>query len=83
MSKAEVVEADLEEDSGYFYQRLGELRFSPEVSCASGKNQHGHHRHLAVASKHGVVAFADQKGGCLHEEYATFHLLLMPFFVLH
>ncbi|BDA49876.1 probable nuclear pore complex protein NUP98B at C-terminar half [Coccomyxa sp. Obi] len=60
VSRAEVVEADLEEDSGYFYQRLGELRFSPEA--ASEEIQHGYHRRLAVASKHGVVAFADGRG---------------------
>lgn len=59
---AEVVEADLEEDTGYFYQRLGELRFSPEEAPLYEERQHGHHRRLAVASKHGVAAFADQKG---------------------
>ena len=57
--QAQEIEAGVEEDSGYFYQRLGELRFTPDSSDGS---QQGQGQRLAVASRHGVAVFADQKG---------------------
>ena len=52
---AQHIEAGTEEDNGYFFYRLGEVRFtqrSKDVVAA----------HIAVAATHGVVAFADGTG---------------------
>lgn len=59
---AESAEAEVDETSGYFYQRLGELRFIPEGIHQSPEKHQGNCQHLAVASKHGLAVFADQQG---------------------
>ncbi|KAK9903379.1 hypothetical protein WJX75_004370 [Coccomyxa subellipsoidea] len=60
--KAQEIEAEVEEDIGYFYQRLGELRFTPESDVSSHGSQKGYEQRLAVASRHGVAVFADHRG---------------------
>lgn len=64
--KAQEIEAEVEEDSGYFYQRLGELRFTPESDLSSHGSQKGYEQRLAVASRHGVAVFADHRGDIPH-----------------
>ena len=53
----ELVDAEVEEDNGYFFQRLGEVRFTKE---GSAKQEQSHC--IAVAARHGVTAFADARG---------------------
>ena len=53
----ELVDAEVEEDNGYFFQKVGELRFTKE---GSAKQEHSHC--IAVAARHGVTAFADGTG---------------------
>ena len=64
--KAQEIEAEVEEDSGYFYQRLGELSFTPESDSSSHGSQKGYEQRLAVASRHGVAVFADHRGDIPH-----------------
>ncbi len=60
------IEADTEQDNGYFFQRLGEVRFTQRSKASVAA-------HLAVAATHGVVAFADDTG----EQFAAVALKLV------
>ena len=53
----ELVEAAVEEDNGYFFQRLGEVRFTAELAAKRAQSHC-----IAVAARHGVTAFADATG---------------------
>ena len=52
---AQQVDAGTEEDNGYFFKRLGEVRFTKRGRAVVAA-------HLAVAATHGVVALADNSG---------------------
>ena len=54
------VEAGTAEDNGYFFQRLGEVRFTKRSKDTVAA-------HIAVAATHGVVAYADDTG----KQFAT------------
>jgi hypothetical protein len=57
--EVEHVEAEVEEDTGYFFQRLGEVRFTKESQQAP---EQAPSHCLAMAARHGVTAFADATG---------------------
>ena len=63
-------EAAIEESSGIFFRRIGELRFSTSSPAASLSSERppGWTRPLAVAPSCGIVAFCDHEG----RSYYTF-----------
>ena len=62
------VEPEVDEAGEYFFRRVGEICFTPEGALGGGGARGnafaplGSARRLALAPKHGVVAFADPKG---------------------
>lgn len=60
--QAEAVEADRQEESGYFFKRVGELCFNSDDDVRVRPSGTGLSRQLAVSNSHGVLAFADGLG---------------------
>lgn len=65
MEPPEVLEAEVSEELGYFFKRLGELCFSP----ASAQAFPGPASSLAVAARCGAVFFSDAQGVWESGEY--------------
>ena len=59
MQPSEIVDAGVEEDTGVFFKRIGEICFTPASDAGAYS---GHARSLAVAPAHGVVFFSDVQG---------------------
>lgn len=57
---AEHVEAETEQDNGYFFQGIGAVRFTEDRPSQAA--QPLQLSSIAVAAKHGVAVFADAAG---------------------
>lgn len=61
-----VIQADRQEDSGYFFKRIGELCFTAEHVLRSCRPEGAGGSQLAASNAHGLVAFADGKGAACY-----------------
>ncbi len=55
-------DANTDSASGYVFQRVGEVCFAPAGACAPGAGKAGSCQVLAVAARHGITVYADDKG---------------------
>jgi hypothetical protein len=64
----ELVPPITDEDTGFFFRRIGEICFSSEQDVFGDEEKHfpsGRTRRLAVAPRYGVTVFADFRGKIL------------------
>lgn len=67
MASVKTTEAETVDNSGYFYKRLGELRFSGASDAGDIEDRRRSRplQRLAVASKHGIAIFSDHTGALI------------------
>ena len=64
LTPSAIQEAEYDEESGYFFRRLGEVSFGSGTTIAKGGPAFGGvGNRLAVANRHGIVIYSDGSEG--------------------
>lgn len=64
LTPSAIQEAEYDEESGYFFRRLGEVSFgSGPTIVKGGPTFSGVGKRLAVANRHGIVIYSDGSEG--------------------